>query len=76
MWTKLKLQDMKTAPKNDMILVDAGYGFLTVAHWNETEKCWVYAALNCNDGDGHDMYFENEYETKLVGWMPIPRVSR
>lgn len=76
MWQKIELQPMKTAPKNEMIMLDAGYGFLTVGHWNETEKSWVFAQMNCNDADGNDMYFENEYETKPVGWSHIPTIRR
>lgn len=67
---------MKTAPKNEMIMLGAGYGFLTVGHWNETEQSWVFAQMNCNDADGSDMYFENEYETKPVGWFHIPTIRR
>lgn len=67
---------MKTAPKNEMIMLGAGYRFLTVGHWNETEQSWVFAQMNCNDADGNDMYFENEYETKPVGWFHIPSIRR
>lgn len=73
---RTELQPISTAPKSDMIMLDAGFGFLTAGHWNETEQCWVYAAINCNDGEGHDMYFENEYEKNPVGWLPIPRIDK
>lgn len=71
-----ELHPMSTAPRSDMIMLDAGLGFLTTGHWNETEQCWVYAAVNCNDGEGHDMYFENEYEKNPVGWLHIPRIDK
>ncbi|MGI2072175.1 hypothetical protein [Shewanella baltica] len=73
---RTELQPMSTAPRSDMIMLDAGFGFLTTGHWNETEQCWVYAAVNCNDGEGHDMYFENEYEKNPVGWLHIPRIDK
>ena len=37
--------DMKSAPKDNQILIDSGLGFLQVAHWNAVEECWVYASL-------------------------------
>ncbi len=73
---RTELQPISTAPKSDMIMLDAGFCFLTAGHWNETEQCWVYAAINCNDCEGHDMYFENEYEKNPVGWLPIPRIDK
>lgn len=76
MCQKIELQPMKTAPKDGMIMLDAGYGFLTVGNWNEAEQTWVYAQMNCNDGDGRDMYFENEYEKNPVGWFHIPTIRR
>ena len=66
------LNDMKSAPKDKQILIDSGLGFLQVAHWNAVEECWVYASLNCNDVDGNDIFFENEYEKSPVGWIPLP----
>ncbi|WP_088213027.1 hypothetical protein [Shewanella sp. Shew256] len=67
-----KLNQMETAPKNQQILIDTGLGFLQMAHWNALEECWVIASLNCNDGDGDDIYFENDYEQNPVGWLPLP----
>lgn len=76
MLDNIELKPMESAPKNEMIMLDAGYGFLTAGHWNETEQSWVFAQINCNDADGNDMYFENEYETKPVGWFHIPTIRR
>lgn len=66
------LQPMETAPKDEPVLLDAGFGFLSVGHWNHTEECWVYALLSCNDMNGHDIFFENEYEANPKGWLPLP----
>lgn len=67
-----KLNPVETAPKNHQILIDTGLGFLQIAHWNALEECWVFAALNCNDGDGNDIYFETDYEQSPLGWLPLP----
>lgn len=66
------LNPMDSAPKDQPILIDTGLGFLQIAHWNNLEECWVFAALNCNDGDGDDIYFETDYEQWPAGWLPLP----
>lgn len=64
----------ETAPKHKPILLDVGLPWLVVGHWNEPSDKWVYANLQSDlyDGLWIDTYFENEYEDKILGWLPMP----
>ena len=69
------LKPMSSAPKNEMILLDSGYGFLVAGYYNSLDKVWVCAIPNCNDNEGVGMYFENEYEKAPKGWLEIPLIK-
>ena len=70
-----KWQDMKTAPKDKLILLDIGFPGAVVGTWNAHENQWCHPDLqvNCINGEWTDPYFENEYseDSDAKGWMPL-----
>ncbi len=64
-----KWLNMKDAPKDKPILLDVGYPWPVVGIWNDADKKWVYANLQCGQVDGkwNDTYWDNEQESELDG---------
>lgn len=73
--------NMATAPKDRTLLLDVGYPWPVVAHWNPVQEDWVCAELAAGiyrDESGrhyNDTYFENEHEKNPKGWALMPSIG-
>ena len=69
--------DPKTAPKDGtLILADVGFPWPVAAVWNSHDDKWVYATLQACEMANNtlDVYFENEQESEIRGWLPMPKL--
>ena len=66
-----------TAPKDRMILVDAGWPWAAVAIWSEYQAAWMVAEPQWSVyGGKSDPCFVNEREVRIKRWMELPGVRR
>lgn len=73
---KQKWNSPESAPKDAQILADVGYPWPVVAVWNSHDDKWVYPNLQACPMDNNtlDTYFENEQESTIKGWLPLPEL--
>jgi len=74
---KTEWKSTESAPKDgNTILADVGYPWPVVAAWNSHGEKWVYASLQaCAMANNTiDTYFENEQESEIKGWLPMPEL--
>lgn len=68
-----------TAPKDQNFLGYFGYPWLVMTRWNEASLSWACANMQVDlfDGEWNDTYFEteNEPESALLGWLPLPEFT-
>lgn len=66
----------ETAPKDRLILADAGYPWPVLAIWNPAIEKWATTMLEASDYLGKsDLYFVTEYEDELRGWCEPPAMA-
>ena len=73
----MKWNPPESAPKDgNPILADVCLPWAVVAVWNTYEHKWTYASLQaCEMHDNTlDTYFENEQESTIKGWLPMPEL--
>ena len=70
------LRDPAEAPKDGtMILVAVGWPWLVPAMWCEYGNDWVIASPQVDYLHGSSVrHFENETETTIYGWLPMPKI--
>lgn len=71
-------KDPKTAPKNKTIILNTGYPWATIGHWNEHDEKWNVVELQASqilDTNKKDVWFENEQELEIKGWMDLPEID-
>lgn len=74
---KQKWNYPESAPKDGtQILADVGLPWAVVAVWCSHDEKWVYPNLQaCDMANGTtDTYFENEQESTIKGWLPLPEL--
>jgi hypothetical protein len=67
----------ESAPKDGtLILADVGLPWAVVAVWNTCIGKWSYANLQACEMANNtlDTYFENETDTTIKGWLPMPQL--
>ena len=74
---KMKWRNMKTALKNETILLDVGLPWPVVGMWNEPGGEWAYANVQCAmyHSKYNDFYFETEHEKEPLFWSPLPKLK-
>ena len=73
----MKWNSPESAPKDgNQILADVGCQWAVVAVWNTCIEKWVYANLQACEmvNNTLDTYFENEQESTIKGWLPLPEL--
>lgn len=73
----MKWNSPETATRDgNPIIANVGYPWPVVAVWNEHDGKWVYASLQACPMDDNtlDTYFENEQESTIKGWLPLPEL--
>lgn len=71
-------QPAETAPKDRVILADAGWPWPLACLWDAQANKWAIAFLNVETlnekKESLGVWWETEYEPKLMRWMEIPKL--